>query len=263
VAVLAVVIVYLLWKQIMRPKAVLILLLCSLMPAMAGTYLVIRSRREVAIRHPSSPKWLDWHRIGEMTWRSMLFPYANDVRIFSAPGYWDRAPDGSLALLKSNSYSYPALLHLAIFTDVLGFTNIDRTASGAHRPEPQKTEARLAVCWGLFFPLPTVAAVLAFMIQIGSACIRRIPPPKPSVVVWFIFALFWYFSLVSLIPYVANSYRGGYWLPRLVLPALWCFFLTLFAAVDALPPRWSRPMAGILAFLVAIQASLDLTSIWF
>jgi hypothetical protein len=166
-------------------------------------------------------------------------------------------------LLKSNNYSYPALLHLAIFTDVLGFTNIDRTASGAHRPEPQKTEARLAVCWGLFFSLPTVVAVLAFIIQIGSACIRRIPPPEPSIVVWFSFALFWYFSLVSLIPYVANSYHGGYWLPRLVLPALWCFFLMLFAAVDALPPRWSRPMTGILAFLVAIQTSLDLTSVWF
>jgi hypothetical protein len=198
-----------------------------------------------------------------MTWRSVLLPYPGDVRILKAPGYWDKAPDGSLALLKSNNFSYPALLHLAIFTDLLGYTNINRDASGAHRPQPQKTEARLAVRWGLLFSVPAVAAVLVFFIQLGRACLRRNPLHAPSLAVWFLFGVVWYIPLVAILPYVICSYGAGYWLPRLTLPALWCFYFMLFAAVDVLPPRWSQPLTGIMALLVAIQASFDITSIWF
>jgi hypothetical protein len=260
-AVLAAVAIFFLWRKITMRRVVFIVLLSSLAPALVGAWLAIKSKKElhdVSFNHS-----FDWHGTGEMTWRSILFPYPADARIFSAPGYWDKDPDGSLPLLKNNSYSYPALLHLAIFTDLMGFANIDRHARGACRPEPQKTEARLAVCSGLFFSLPTVAAVLAFSIQLGWACIRRNPPPKPSLVVWLLFALFWYVPLVTILPYVLNAFYWGFWLPRLVLPALWCFFLMLFAAVDALPPRWSRPLAGILALSVAIQTSFDITSIQF
>jgi hypothetical protein len=271
-AVLASVAIFLLWKKITPPRAVFILLLCSLAPALVGTWLALECKRELS-NVPSVQK-LDWHGTGEMTWRSVLWPYPGDRRIFAAPGYWDKAPDVSpagpgpnnysdLALLRSNSFSYPALLHLAIFTDLYGYTNIDRAASGEHRPEPQKTEARLAVCWGLFFSLPTVVAILAFSLQLGRACLRRTPPPAPSLAVWFLFALLWSVPLVAILPYVLAAYYAGYWTPRLVLPALWCFFLMLFAATDALPPRWSRPAAGLLALLVAIQTSLDITSIWF
>jgi hypothetical protein len=260
-AVLFAVMIFLLWRKITLPRAVFTLLLCSLAPALVGTWLVLECRKE--LHNVPSVQRFNWHGTGEMTWRSLLWPYLKDVRIFAAPGYWDKDPDGALALLKSNNYSYLALLHLATFTDVCGYTNIDRNASGAHRPEPQKAAARLSVGLGLLFSLPAMAAVMAFSIQLSGTCLRRNPLPSPSLVVWFLFAVFWFVPLVAVLPYVLASYYAGYWIPRLILPALWCFFLIFFAAVDALPPRWGRPTAGVLAVLVVMQSSFGITSIWF
>jgi hypothetical protein len=251
----------LLWKKTTPSRSIFILLFCSLTPGLVGIWLALECKQ--ALRNEPQAHNFNWHGTGEMTWRSLLLPYRGDVRIFAAPSYWDKDPDDSLPLLKPNHYSYPALLHLAIFTDISGYTNIDHDAFGARRPEPQKTEARLAVCGGLFFSFSTVAVVLAFFIQLSRACLRRTPLSEPSLSMWFLFAVFWYVPLVVLLPYVHNSYYYGYWLPRLTLPALWCFFLMLFATADALPPRWSRPAAGVLTLLAAIQTSLDITSIWF
>ncbi|HXA14565.1 MAG TPA: hypothetical protein VNW23_05515, partial [Opitutaceae bacterium] len=143
VAVFAAVVIFLLWKKITPPRAVFILLLGSLAPALVGIWLTMESKKE--LHDLSAARSFNWHGTGQMTWRSVLWPYARDRRIFAAPGYWDKVADTGggtdIELLKFNNYSYPALLHLAIFTDLLGYTNIDRDAYGPHRPEPQKTEA--------------------------------------------------------------------------------------------------------------------------
>jgi len=55
----------------------------------------------------------------------------------------------------------------------------------------------------------------------------------------------------------------GYWLPRLVLPALWIFFLSLFAAADRLPGRWRGSAGIILAILVPVLSVLEIRSFWY
>jgi hypothetical protein len=75
-------------------------------------------------------------------------------------------------------------------------------------------------------------------------------------------ALAWYLPLVLALPYLHHAYDWGYWLPRLVMPALWGFALVLFAAMDELLP-WRRTAAAVVATLVLVQAAVHIRSVWF
>jgi hypothetical protein len=76
-------------------------------------------------------------------------------------------------------------------------------------------------------------------------------------------ALAWYLPVVLVLPYVHDAYLCGYWLPRIVLPALWGFGVVLLAEADerlATRPRWQT---GLVAGFIFIQALIHLRSVWF
>jgi len=189
----------------------------------------------------------------------------SDVRILDAPVYWDSAMiDGQprYVLLINNSYSYPALLHLSVFTDVLDYANEGEIDDGAVRPEPQKTLARWSVRLGLPFSLAALAAGLWFSLRSCIAVVRPVWAPSAGQLIWGLAALAWYLPLVLTLPFVRNSYDWGYWLARLVIPALWGFGLVLFATIDELFPR-SRWLGAILPAAVGAQALLHLRALWY
>lgn len=243
VAVILIIAILWRWKRIAWRRGLLIGGLAAVVPMIGGGWIYYAARRDVA-KEPAR-HLIDWKGTGEMTWRSVLRVKRSDVRIFQAPGYWDPPPvnGGCLPLLANNSYSYPALFHLAVFTDVLDYANQGSLDNGTPRPEPQKIFSRVAVWLGLLFSVPAFLAVMAFGGRTFLALVWPQKAPATGVFIWGVMALVWYLPLVYVLPYLHNAYEWGYWLPRLVMPALWGFALVLFSSVDELAAkrRHSRP----------------------
>lgn len=207
-----------------------------------------------------------WPGTGELTWRELLVPKRTDRRIFAAPIYWQhRTVEGKMdfPLLEHHGYTYPALLHLAIFTDVLNFGIHGYDLNQVLRPEPQQTMARWAVAIGLLFSVPAVAVVLGFWAWTLWSLIRPGSGPSAGPLVWGVFATAWYLPLVLTLPFVIGAYDFGYWLPRLVLPSIWGFALLLFAAIDRLAQGGRQWIAAAVTGLVLVQAAIHILSVWY
>jgi hypothetical protein len=228
-----------------------------------GGWLHLAAR--AALAH--EPPWhrFTWTGTGEMTWRSLLGLKWSDARIFDAPGYWDAADVNGqkvLPLLAANSYSYPALLHLGIFTDVLDFADRGSTDAGTPRPQPQKRFSQWAVRTGVCFSLSWVIAIVALTWRVARAALRPPPPPPFAPAVCLVLGLTWLLPLVLTLPFVHHAYDWGYWLPRLILPALWAFGLCFFGQIAALAGR-VRLLVPVVAAAVAVQSWLQLVSVWY
>jgi hypothetical protein len=173
--------------------------------------------------------------------------------------------DGKMVfpLLEHHGFTYPALLHLAIFTDMLNFGIHGYDLNSVTRPEPQQTMARWAVAIGLLFSVPTVAAILGFWAWTLWSLICPRSGPSAGPLVWGVFATAWYLPLVLTLPFVVGAYDFGYWLPRLVLPALWGFALLLFDAIDRLAQGGRSWLAVTVTGLLLIQAAIHIRSVWY
>jgi len=251
------------WQRISWKRGVVIGALALLAPIITGGWIQLRAERRFA----GEPKHhtFAWPGTGEMTWADLLLVKPSDRRILDAPGYWDIVVingQNEYALSQRHDYSYPALLHLGIYTDVLDYAGGGQLHDLPPRPEPQKTWSRWAVRLGLLSSAGIFLAVLAWVARSAAALVIPRLAPATGVLVWGLMALAWYLPLVLLLPYLHNVYEWGYWLPRLLIPALWGFGLLFFAAVDGLlAPR--RRLPALLAGLVLIQAALHIRSAWF
>jgi hypothetical protein len=233
------------------------------LPLIVSGWLWTKSRRELAGEPPRHT--FASTGTGEMTWRNLVLPKPTDIRVFNAPGYWDRVTERDrtfMPLLEANGYSYPALLHLAIFTDVMDFALNGSTDNGAPRPEPQKTASRWAVRTGLVFSLLGLAAVVMLVVGVLRGFRGRAgDAPSVTATVLGCLALAWYLPLVLTLPFVHHAYDWGYWLPRLVIPALWAFGLELFSWADR--RTTARPqLRHVLVGFALLQTVLHFLVIW-
>lgn len=251
------------WQRVDGRRTLWFLAVAVAAPALIGLGLHRKSSAELS----SQPQWhtFTWQGTGEMTWRSLLTVKPSDARIFDAPGYWDSVTEGGqkiLPLLLPNNYSYPALLHLGTFTDVLDFSNGGSQRSGAPRPQPQKSFSQWAVRTGVLFSLPCVFAVGLMSLRVLRAGVVARHPPNLGTAMLLVLALNWFVPLVITLPFVRHAYDWGYWLPRLVLPALWGFGLCLFSWIDELAATWPR-IVPLVAAACALQAALQICSVWY
>ena len=232
-------------------------------PVITGGWIHLRAGRQLA-KEPRHHTF-DWNGTGEMTWADLLLVKRSDRRILDAPTYWDTEPvhaEDEYSLTMRKNYSYPALFHLGIYTDVLDYANEGEIDAGAPRPEPQKTLARWAVRLGLLSSGGVFLAMLALVTRMAVALVTRRRAPTTGVVLWGLMALAWYLPLTLSFPYLHHVYDWGYWLPRLVIPALWGFGVVFFAAADGLLVRHRR-FAALLACLAIIQAAVHIRSLWY
>jgi hypothetical protein len=219
----------------------------------------------------------DWQGTGEMTWRSVLWPRVEDIFLLSAPTYWEpsdrpnnnvrpaeseaaRRQDGSAQrLLQSNRYSYPGLLHLGVFSDV---QNYSHPTDDIYRPEPQRSFARGSVRLGLLFSITGALACLVLVYRLMVSLAQRHVELPSGTLVWAVCGAVWYFPLVIQLPYLHHSYEWGYWLPRLVLPAIWSAVVVLFTETEQWigQRKWPHLLIG---FLTMIQIGLGIRSIWY
>jgi 4-amino-4-deoxy-L-arabinose transferase-like glycosyltransferase len=254
------------WRWRIAPlRRVVVLAICgAVLPAIVGAWLH-RECSKVVSQRPVQHGW-NWRGTGEMTWGSLLGVKRTDARIFDAPGYWDAEYiDGKryLPLLRENDYSYPALLHLGTFTDVLDFSNGGNQRQPPRpRPEPQKTISQWSVRLGVLFSVPMFCATCVMAARTVRTTLRPQHPPRFGCVAWLILGLNWYLPLTVTLPFVTHSYQWGYWLPRLVLPGLWAFGVCLFTSLDELSERFPRLGRWVLG-ATAIQAGLEIASVWY
>lgn len=212
----------------------------------------------LGIEKPSSLSEL-WN--AEMSPRNLLFVKAADVEVLSAPSY-DWNVNGDFPLLEKRRHSFPALLHLGMFTDILNTYQGDpyfsyygsRTLRNHHRMQ-------LAVRFGILFSLLTVAGVLVVLTRSAiDVFLRRAALDAPVMTV-LLFSIAWFLNIVAFLPLIPGAYHAGYWLPRLIAPALLGFFLTAFVFLDRIKIR-SRELKIAIVVLVAVQSTLNASFLW-
>ena len=208
----------------------------------------------------------NWQGTGELTWRSLVGLKRTDARVLDAPSYWSTVQiDGAVVqpMVVNNGFSYPALLHLGVFTDLLDFTH----RGGFDRTQPRPTRRQYFAVWAvrsaMVFSVTGVIALVAFGVVTSTALVQRKLTLPADLLVWGGLAFAWFLPLVLTLPYVGGAYTFGYWLPRLVLPALWGFSLILFWWLDQRLAARSRLFAVIVALAVLGQTGLHVAGTWY
>jgi len=243
----------------------LTLLLCAAIPLGVSGWLQSKNRRQLPPLPPLHS--FDWHGTGEMTFRSLAGLKRSDARIFGAPMYWDERMDRAhrfYPMLVNNGYSYPALLQLSLFTVVLNCTNpAHRGRIDAARSRSQFAAANDAVRFGLFFSVSAMVAVAAFSLGAIKSLLEGDRPFPLVSFVWYDLAMAWYAPLVMVLPFVGDVYDGGYWMPRLTLPAIGIFFILAFAAADRLAAKMGPTPGSPILAAVCLQSVFEIRSIIF
>ncbi len=253
----------LLWRrgELRAREAGRLILYAAVGPLLVGGAIAWAASRAVAEEKPRHI--IMWRGTGEMTWSSLLLPKPGDYRIFGAPGYWNRTNDDTTDhfLLRNNDFSYPALLYLGTFTDVLDVTDVSTGRVYSKRPEERQNYALIAVWLGLPFFFGAAGCLACFLVRVaGGAAVPRLLPPAPALLVGAL-SCGWFFPIAGMLPYLHHAYDWGYWLPRLIVPAVWSFSLLTFAALEPLGRRrWAT--AGLVVF-VLLQAMVQVCSLWY
>jgi len=192
---------------------------------------------------------LVWLKKGEpaiMGWRDVLLLKRSDLGLLSAPEYFrDR-------IFAVGKYSYPGLLHIASVTDVMNLFQPPPatipTDWGHRAQEPflrtRSARSQALQVWSvracLVFSALAVAGTLFFAARCALAVVRRAPLLTDCAAVLLALAAGFYCPVFFALTRVNDPYEGGYWLPRLVLPALLVFFSLGFAALDGLCQALAR-----------------------
>ena len=231
-----------------------------LAPVVLGLGLDRMARKEL-IGVPQKHSY-DWQGTGEMTWRSVLWPRTEDIYLLNAPTFWepsDRSDNNLRRLSQNNRYSYPGLLHMGVFCDVLNYSH---PSDDLYRPEPQRSYARWSVRLGLLFSITGALACLVLIYRLIVSLTRRQAGLPRGTLVWASCGAAWYFPLVIQLPYIHNSYQWGYWLPRLILPAIWSAVVILFSETERWTDQRKWPLF-LIGVLTIVQIGLGIRSIWY
>ena len=205
----------------------------------------------------------------EMRWSDILLLHRHDAHVLTAPSYNQPADprDGTpvtcpYELLRQHRYSYAALVHLGIYTDLMNIYQYDPTDSYIGiRPQNHEKPMRLAVKTGLLFSL---AGLILTAVMIVKGFYGSLVERKSACAEWAALAICgigWHLNILVFLPTV-GAYIGGFWLPRLILPALLCFTVLSAIAIDRWVAGRSPHWAGAILALVVLQSLLQLSFLW-
>lgn len=264
IAIVGIALIMWCWRRITLNRLLLIGVLGAFLPLTAGLALHQKIKHELATLEPRHQ--FNWAGTGEMTWTSLLGFKQSDLRIFDAPGYWDKGTvlgGPEMPMLEPNGYSYMALLHLGVFSDVLDFANRGSTDNGTPRPPTQKKYAKLAVRGGLAWSLIGVSGIIFLITRIVRFESDPSGRPHTIVIVWAILGLTWFSPLVLTLPFIYHVYDWGYWLPRLIIPAIWSGTLVAAWALSHFLKNKGKFLSRTILFVALIQAWWQVRSIWY
>jgi hypothetical protein len=201
-------------------------------------------------------EWLPRDMPPVMRWSDLLLPGVADFRLLSAPDYFK----GKLYM--DRAFSYPGLLHVASFSDVLSNFQPPPTISTDwdHRYQLHIVRDRsarsqvlqeISVRAGLVFSILALTGLAFASVGSMASLVTGRPLVPDAVCVLTLLAISCYGQIFLSLPQLRHPYPEGYWLPRLVIPSLLVFFLLGFFLVEraaGLLERRGRPPGP---FLVA------------
>jgi 4-amino-4-deoxy-L-arabinose transferase-like glycosyltransferase len=211
---------------------------------------------------------------GSFKLRSLLFFRWADFHLLSAPPY-NEAPDGAHALdyaasvsqvpnlLLANKFSYPGLLHLATFTDILNIYQYDPD-DGYFGARSRENAARMSLAVKTAFPFTLFALVaVPFLMARGtwSVLVKKDRQWLALLLISLPGAVL-FLNVVAFLPLLPYAYYHGYWLPRLIVPALLIFVVIAFVGLEhVIDGRW-RAGRWICLVLVCLQSALHVLFLW-
>jgi hypothetical protein len=203
-----------------------------------------------------------------MSIRDIVFLHKADLHVFRAPAYFEpvRPPGPAVftqyELQQQHKYSYAALLHLGMYTDVLNIYQYDPTDSVfGWRSAPNASRMRLAVKTGLLFSLAFLILTPIGVSRALYGSLLRRDPRQAFRSILAVCALGWFLNIVVFLPDVP-TYQGGYWLPRYIIPALICFITVSWWALDRFLSGRSPAWGMVICLLVVLQSLLHLSFLW-
>jgi Dolichyl-phosphate-mannose-protein mannosyltransferase len=253
------------WRKLekgQRPVWIAVGLLTVALPA-AGFGLQMRESAK-AKGPMTGAQWLPKGTPPVMRWSDMLTLQKSDFGLLSAP----RFLDGDLYGFRK--FSYMGLLHVASVTDIFDFFQpppADLDSGWGHRAEDptvlridpatslrdygrsrvsqalQVASVRLCLVFSL---LAILGTLFCGLLSWQSLLCRR-PLLQDAAVVITTLAVGYYLPVFLGLHRINDPYTAGFWLPRLVIPALVVFFGLGFVAVDVLcrEKAGPRPILGV------------------
>jgi len=256
-------------------KGAMLVVLVTAIPALTG-YM------EVKLNGKFSGQWgIQSQMLNVMSPRTVLFFRPADAHILDAPPYneplYDRTALHSTQIFKGfpieisdyellypNRYSYPALLHLGIFTDVLNVFQYDPTDSyigtrSAINQSRMALAVKLAVPWSVVCFFAVLFSAILYLLK------GLVKPQAYSARLEALLALSlaWLLNIIVFLPFIMIAYSAGAWLPRLIVPVVLGFIIILFHVLDQVLDRWKLPGVPSLVLTYAlIQSALHISFLW-
>jgi len=207
--------------------------------------------------------------------RSVLFFRSGDVDLLAAPSHWRLAlspkSDPPSFSLKSR-YSYPALVCLGTFTDILDFFQ-DKAGLKQEPTEPYLGGAlkgkrslfhqqmmEVALKGGFVWFIAILFSLPVFVMTALVKLFRYKSKTDLFYIVLFLVGAAWLGFIASLLPLVVGAYGAGYWLPRLITPSIVLFLLLFFAGLDRI--RLPGSIASCIFGLAIAQSVIHIQFLW-
>jgi len=210
-----------------------------------------------------------------MTLRSLIFFRKTDqallnARYFHEYRYIKEYGYPFQPMLRTNYFSYPGLLHVALFTDIMNIyqPNVSPQLTGRDhyyhqiRSAPNQKKMSLAVKTGVPFFLGLILVVPYLVLSEMFRMVFRKKSFEYPLVVLMLLSGTYYLATVINLPFISQSYSMGYWLPRLVMPALISFFILLFVGLDKWLLKQSLFYKILLTAIVVFQSYLHFSFLW-
>jgi len=196
----------------------------------------------------------------QMNLRSILFFRYGDLALLRGPTYWKLVPSDPRdpkSLFHANYFSYPGLLCLATFSDVLNiFQPKPKGVRYGQRTGYKQRLTRLASSLGELCFIGIFTGFLFSVIQSARELVLTRRPGESATLILAMFAFSWHVLIIVLLMTVTMATAFGYWLPRLILPALMVYPLIALHPVSVTSLGKSRIFNVALFSLVLVQAAV-------
>lgn len=245
-------------RQINGRRLALLLIVITVIPAVQGYRESVMYRSAGGYTYSAMiPPTLSE---ASMNPRSIVWVREADVDVLSAPSYNWRV-NRQYDLLLNNKHSFPAIVHLAMFTDILNTYQYDPyDYYFGQRGKLNHQRMQIAVRSGVLFSVLMVISVIVWFFWSSISVIRR----RTGEFLMFdvmLFCLAWFMNIVLPLPFIPGAYYEGYWTPRLMAPALIGFFIAAFVLLDRIHWQSPRIHAAVLGVVLA-QSVVHASFLW-
>jgi hypothetical protein len=214
----------------------------------------------------------EWSRMDP---RRLFFLTPHDPEVLAAPSFHEE----EFVLYKiqpkaqtPNYFSYPALLHLGIYTDFLNIYQPIVYASNDPRVKDEYyTRIRLpdnrqrmsfAVKSALLFSGMALFSVIFWVILSLRNLWRRENLSDIPAMIMLSLGLPVFLGMALILPFTRWTYQQGVYLPRFILPALIFFFIMVFLAFERMLVIRYSWMRWMILMVVILQSLLHISFLW-